>query len=399
MDLKSKLCFGFYSLGFLAYAIYSYAFLDIGLTLTSFKPYLLLQKKMQWFGYFNRPNSTLIFIIICFFVFSLYYLLFSAVKKIKISLREIIFLAMLICGILVFSYPAFSHDIFNYIFNAKMIVEYNANPHVRVAADFPDPMLGFMRNIHTPAPYFYGWTLISLLPYFLSFGRIFPSLVNFKLFSILFYFLTLFILEKIFRQGKYKDRVSRLVLFLLNPLVLIEAIGVGHNDLSMTMPALLSFYFLVEYRKKNKLKFLLFAFLSLLFSLSIKYATVILVPLFIIWYLRPQSNIGFWGAVLLFFLPFIRPLDQFHSWYFIWPLTWVFLSKKIDHIYFFCFISFFSLLRYAPYIYHGNWDPPVSQQRLVIYFLTPLIILLFNFSRLIRSLNASSKKNSVDRLS
>ncbi|GAF80636.1 unnamed protein product, partial [marine sediment metagenome] len=136
-----------YCLLFTLFSIYSYAFLDIGLTLTSFEPYLNLQKKMQWFGYFNRPKSTIIFIALCFSLYTIYCILYTSLKKVKISLKRVLFLSILISGILIFAYPSFSHDIFNYIFNAKMVLVYKADPHQQVAANFPDSMLGFMRNI------------------------------------------------------------------------------------------------------------------------------------------------------------------------------------------------------------------------------------------------------------
>ena len=164
----------------------------------------------------------------------------------------------------------------------------------------------------------------------------------------------------------------------------------------MMAPVLASFYFLIKYKEEKSSKgrsasgrkLILFTVYCLLFtiaSISIKYATVILLPLFVIWYLKPKFDIGLCGAILLFLLPFTRPLEQLHSWYLIWPLTWIFLSRKIKAVYFFCFLSFFALLRYTPYIYYGNWDPPVLQQRLIIYFTIPFVVLLFNIVKTIYS--------------
>jgi len=373
MGKLSKLLLTIYFLLFTLFSIYSYAFLDVGLTLTSFKPYLDFQKKMQWWGYFNRGESTIVFIILAILLFTVYCLLFILFKKRKISLKKIIILAVTICLILVFSYPAFSHDIFNYIFNAKMVVIFKADPHKQVAMDFPDPMLGFMRNIHTPAPYFYGWTLTSLAPFILGFNRIFPEIISFKLFSVFSLFLTAFILNKIYSILKFKNGKLRLTLFLLNPLILIETISIGHNDLAMMVLAFLGFYFLVRSKQEKKLLFAVCCLLFTCASISIKYATLILLPIFLIWYLKPKFDLGLWGSLLLFLLPFTRPLDQLHSWYLIWPLTWSLLAKKPKVFYFFVLLSCFALLRYAPYIYYGNWDPPVTQLRLWIYFLIPLI--------------------------
>jgi hypothetical protein len=383
MNKLSKILITVYCLLFIVYFVYSYAFLDVGLTLTSFVPYLNFQKKMQWFGYFDRPKSTVIFIILTLLLFTIYYLLFTAFKKRRISLKEVLILTGVIAGVLIFSYPAFSHDIFNYIFNAKMVLIYQVDPHKHVAMEFSDPMLGFMRNIHTAAPYFYGWTIISLIPFIFAFNRIFPEIISFKLFSVLFFLLTFLILKKIYSKYKLKDDKLRLVLFLLNPLILIEAIGVGHNDFAMMLPALASFYFLVRFKNKKRVKFLLFSVFCFLFSVSIKYATIVLLPLLILWYLKSKFDLGFWGGILLFLIQFSRP-GLMHSWYLIWPLTWVMLAKNIRWVYFFCLLSFFSLLRYTPYIWYGHWDPPVGILRLIIYFLIPSLVLVYWFLRRIR---------------
>jgi len=375
MKKKSDLLLIGYWLLFLAFSLYCYVFLDVGLTLTSFKPYLQFQKQMRYFGNSNRPLSTILFLVLSCFLFVVYYLLIKSFKKKKVLLTRVLLFSFLIAGVLILAYPAFSHDIFNYIFNAKMVLVYQADPHYQTANQFADPMVDFMRNVHTPAPYFYGWTLISLIPYFFSFQRIFLSLINFKLLAGFFYFFTFAVLKKVIKKLNLPQLNLRLALFLLNPLILIEAIAVGHNDLAMMMPALLSFYYLFKFKKRRKMADLLFSIFLFASSVSIKYATIALLPLFVIWFFKPKLDLGFWGAVVLFLLPFSRPLDQLHSWYFIWPLSWAFLSKNIKVIYFACFVSFFSLLRYAPYIWQGNWDPPVHFLRLVIYFALPLVSL------------------------
>lgn len=377
MDNKSKFLIISFLLLVIGYTIYSYAFLDIGLTLTSFTPYLNFQKNMRWFGYFNRPQSTFIFILLSLLLFTVYLLLIISFKHEKIPFKRILLLAVISSGILTFSYPAFSHDIYNYIFNAKMVLIYHANPHIHSAWEFSDPMLGFMRNIHTPAPYYYGWTLISLLPYLTGFGRIFSELISFKLFSVMFYILIYVILSRIYSITDIKTDKLRLTLFFLNPLILIETIGIGHNDLSMMFLVLTSFYFLLKYKTNKKLNFLWLAIIFFLFSVSIKYATIVLLPLLIIWYFKDKFDVGFWGAVLLFLLPLIRPLDQLHSWYLIWPLVWVLLSKNMKAIFFVYLLSFFALIRYFPYIWYGSWDQPVITQRLFIYLTIPIILLPF----------------------
>ena len=377
-NMRIKLLVISYWLLVIGFTVYSYAFIDPNLTLISWPPFLVFQGKMMRLGYFQRPLSTIIFIFLSFLLFTSYYLLVTSLKKVKTPLKKILFLAVIISGILVFSYPAFSHDIFNYIFNAKMVLHYHANPHKQVALDFAsDPWTRFMRNTHTPAPYFYGWTVISLLPAFLGMEKFILNLFWFKVFSLLMLWICFFLLKKIIQFLKLKDKNWRLIIFLLNPLILIEAIGIGHNDLTMMATALASFLLLLKFNKEKKLKFILLSIFCLLFSASTKYATIVILPLFVIRLFKPSFDIGLGGAILLFLLPFSRPLDQLHSWYLTWPLVWTLLAKDKFFINFFYFLSALALFRYMPYIYYGHWNPPVSFLRLIIYLGLPLFLLVY----------------------
>jgi uncharacterized membrane protein YsdA (DUF1294 family) len=378
-DKKPNFLFVLFVILFVIFAVYSYALLDPNLTLTSFTPFLNMQKKMRWFGWFNKPQSTIIFILLSVSLYMLYWLIvkkFSSHKS-KINQKNLILFTILIGLILVFAYPSFSHDIYNYIFNAKMVLVYKANPHQQVAVDFvADPMLGFMHNIHTPAPYWYLWTIISLVPAAFTLHQIFPSMLIFKFFSLIQMLGCFWLLTKIWSLLGIKNTLKRSLLFLFNPLFLVEAIGVGHNDFSMMFLAFWSFYWLLKYKKDKKIWMVGLSFLLLLLSGGIKYATLVLIPLYLVYMFVP-FDIGLWGAIALFLLPLTR-IEQLHSWYLIWPLTWVFLTRSQKALSFFILLSFFALLRYAPYIYYGNWDSPVPTQRLIIYFLIPGLTFLFD---------------------
>ena len=70
-------------------------------------------------------------------------------KKKKISKPFVWLIIFVSALLLVFSYNAFSYDIFNYIFDAKIFTHYHQNPYLQKALDYPgDPMLSFMRWTH-----------------------------------------------------------------------------------------------------------------------------------------------------------------------------------------------------------------------------------------------------------
>jgi len=66
---------------------------------------------------------------------------------------------------LLFSYPFLSHDLFNYLFDAKIVTFYHQNPYILKALDFPsDPWLRFMHWTHRTYPYGPSFLFLTLVP-------------------------------------------------------------------------------------------------------------------------------------------------------------------------------------------------------------------------------------------
>ncbi len=116
----------------------------------------------------------------------------------------------------------FSYDVFNYLFNAKMVWIYQVNPHIHAAIEFSrDPMLRFMQNVHTPAPYGYGSTALSLIPGLTWFTKNFTiSFWAMKLFVTSFWLGQLWITKKLVNK-LFPHEPWRFWLLALNPLVLV----------------------------------------------------------------------------------------------------------------------------------------------------------------------------------
>lgn len=335
--------------------IYSFTRQDLNLTW-----YRQLTVSLQTVGWYQRPLATLIFVILS--------LLFIAVY-LKISTPECYNrristpewkLLLILATLGIFAYPMFSYDLFNYLFNAKMVWIYHVNPHVKTAIEFSaDPMLRFMQNIHTTAPYAYGWTIASLLPGLAWFsGKFTLAFWAMKAFIAGFWLGQLWILKKLVTKLFPKES-WRFWLFALNPLVLVETLINGHNDVVMMFPALLAYWLLLSSKK----------FLSLLFlflSASIKYATIIFLPLFTFHLRGGKLDIPAWASFAFFAVMFTRP-EQLHSWYLIWAFSFAVLAKPKWLVSAFTALTFGALLRYAPYIYFGHWDPPVYLIRNLIW--------------------------------
>jgi hypothetical protein len=343
-------------------AIYSFTRQDLNLTLYRFLPDWL-----QWLGWYQRPLAAVIFAVLSVLFMGIYLWLFK---------RNYKFYWILGIGLLgIFSYPMFSYDLFNYIFNAKMALIYQANPHIRTAIEFSfDPMLRFMQNVHTPAPYGYGWTALSLIPGLAWFsGKFILVFWAMKAFIAVFWLGQLWLFKKLVAK-LFPAESWRFWLFALNPLVLVETLINGHNDVVMMFLALLAFWYWLNFAKVK-------VFIGLLLSASIKYATIILLPLFLLQGRNLNKiDIPSLSAALLFGVMFTRP-DQLHSWYLLWGFSFAVLAKSKWLVSFFTAITFGAFLRYAPYIYFGNWDPPVYLWRNLIWVfslaITPLLLKFF----------------------
>lgn len=341
--------------------IYSFTRQDLNLTW-----YNQLTVPLQNLGWYQRPLATVIFVVLSLLFIAAYLFLIRR----RLSWRWLVAVAVL--GIS--AYPMFSYDLFNYLFNAKMVWIYQANPHVQTAIEFSaDPMLRFMQNIHTPAPYAYGWTAASLLPGLAWFSTKFTlAFWAMKTFIAAFWLGQLWILRQLVNKLFPKES-WRFWLFALNPLMLVETLINGHNDVVMMFLALLSYWFLLHSKKIKSI-------LLLLLSISIKYVTVVLLPVFTFHLRGGKLDIPLWASVALLTIMFVRP-DQLHSWYLIWAFSFAVLAKPKWLVAVFTALTFGALLRYAPYIYYGHWDPPVYFIRNLIWagllLITPLIRRLF----------------------
>jgi len=341
--------------------LYSFTRQDLNLTW-----YNQLTTPLQTLGWYQRPLVTLIFIFLSLLFFSCY---LYCLRKHSTPGWNVLFL---IAFMGIFAYPMFSYDLFNYLFNAKMILIYHANPYLQTAIEFsPDPSLRFMQNVHTPAPYAYGWTMASLLPGLVWFsGKFTLAFWAMKVFIAGFWLGQLWILKKLVTK-LFPVEPWRFWLFALNPLVLVETLINGHNDVVMMFLALLAYMFWLNYAKLK-------AFIFLLLSASIKYATVVLLPTF---HLRGgKLDIPACSSLALLAVMFTRP-DQLHSWYLIWAFSFAVLAKPKWLVSLFTALTFGALLRYTPYIYFGHWDPPVYFLRNLIWVsslvLTPLLLKFF----------------------
>lgn len=363
-------------------AFWSYSLLDGNITLISFAPYTSLQA-LLW-SWAQSDWWRVLGWAVALSPWSGWYFLARPQHGSKVYLVLLAVVAL----ILTFSANALSHDIFNYIFNAKMITVYQANPHESVALDFAtDPWLRFMHNVHTPAPYGYGWTLFSLFPYVLSFGKFVVAFFSMKLWMLVGYVWLIWAVWQWLAEEWVQPREvwKRWWWLAAHPLLLIETLMNGHNDVWMMAPAITGLWLVKReaHSSKERWRNLALGWVFWAASVSTKFVTILLLP-WMIWWSAPQLGCLLWEwcarvrptQKLLSFidhywassisLALLIPLltsrsQQFHPWYAIWFLSFIPFLRVSWLRYALIGLSFSSLWRYLPWLWNDlQYNPTVQ---------------------------------------
>ncbi len=336
--------------------LYSFTQVDLSLTLSQVSVWQGIQKSFQYVGYFNRPLSAGIFVAIMSLMFVLYiYTVNQAAKKL-IDLKKIMVIVVLVSGVLFFSYNAFSHDLFNYIFDAKIITQYNENPYEHKALDYPgDPMLSFMHWTHRTYPYGPIWLALTVPLSYLGFGIFLVTFYLFKMLIVISFIGSVLFVGKIAKKLNINEAMA-VSAFAFNPLVLTESLVSAHNDIVMVFLALLSIYLFIEKRYVT-------SFITLVASIALKYATALIIPAIIARGLFKASREMFLYILILsmiFAVLFATYRTNFQPWYLLYVIPFAaFLYNKYFIAIPLVILSIAGLSQYLPYLYIGDWNPPV----------------------------------------
>ena len=341
---------------------YSFTQIDLGLTLSQTPIWQIADKFFKNIGYFNRPLSASIFTVITLLLFTFYLLILKGISKKEISKKTIWTLIIAVTVILAFSYNAFSYDLFNYIFDAKIITHYHQSPYLHKAFDYMgDPMLSFMHWTQRLYPYGPVWLGLTVPLSFIGLQYFLPTFFLFKILISMTFLGTVFFIGKILREISAKDELLGVAFFALNPLVIMESLVSAHNDIVMMFFAIWALYLLtnIKYVRSTSLFIL---------SVGVKFATLLLTPVFVlIFFLQKQKkNINWEKIILLMIVLMIGAVivatlrTTFQPWYLLYVLPFAaLLPGKYYVVIPTVIISFFAAFQYLPFLYLGNWNPPV----------------------------------------
>lgn len=340
----------------IALLAYSFTQFDLSLTFSQSSIFQSVQKSFQYVGWFNRPLSAALYLLVIGVLFGLYLLTLHLIRKKIVDEKKLWKIVLCMSVILLISYNAFSYDLFNYIFDAKILAFYHQNPYLHKALDFPgDPMLSFMHWTHRVYPYGPMWLGITVPVYYLGFGVFSLTFFLFKMIMVGSFVGAVYFIGKIAKKLEFDVPLS-VAAFALNPLVLIESLVSAHNDIVMIFAALVGLYLFLE--KKYEL-----SGISFLVSILIKYATILLLPALIAKKFAKVSNETFILILIISMIVaviFATSRTNFQPWYLLYVIPFAaFLQKKYYIFIPVVVISIAGLAQYVPYLYLGNWDAPI----------------------------------------
>ena len=169
-------------------------------------------------------------------------------------------------------------DLFGYLVKAHLYTDLGQNPledaplegpRDRFVLAYQGPYAGYS-SAYGPA-----WILLSA-PATLGRYDVMGGLLYLKGLTAAAYLGCAWLLERLLRRLRPDGALTGLYLFAWNPLVVLLAVGDGHNDIVMMALALLAVWLLLRERW-------LPASVALALSIWVKYASVLLLPLFVIY--------------------------------------------------------------------------------------------------------------------
>ena len=389
MTTIEKLLLVLNSAVYLALTIFSFAYVDLNLTLSQNKLLLNFVGFMQQLGYFSRPAATLIFTALILTAFTFFIINLYLFFKKRASAAYLKFSIVANTVILIFAYPFLSHDLFNYMFDAKIILNYHANPYTHRPLDFAgDEWLRFMRWTHRYSPYGPLWLLYSLIPATLGFGKFILNFFAFKIFIGIFHLVNSYLIFKILGKINKKYQLLGTAFYSLNPILLIEGVVNAHNDIVLASFMLASIYFLTFNKK-------LLSYASIISGSLVKYIPVLVMG----WLLRELisdkkdvQRYTKWSLVTMIIftyifssfkisVPFVSTGStqvQFQPWYLFWTLPMVALLGNRLLATLAIAISIGASLRYLPFLSYGDWSHSGTVLFMQIVLFLPSTLIAFS---------------------
>ena len=330
----------FYYIALVFLTIPSWGFVDANMPLPKIAA-------LQPLIFFKTIYPTVWYIASVVFLFGFYLWALYSIRRKALTSKDIWYLIFGTAAIFFWSFPALSNDIFNYIATAKVAFVWKENPYIVMPIEIPnEPYLAFTRAANKVALYGPVWILLTAIPHFLGNNNIWQTIIMFKVMNVLCYVAFSYLIYRT------TNSIKNVVFFVFNPLVLIETLVSGHNDIYMILLACCG---LILWQRCK-----LLGALSLFASALIKGATVVLLPLVLIKNISWNTLLRYAYILLSIVFFVVAPLrEELYPWYAVWLIGVASLMdmKKNWLIISFTIVLSFSLeLRHLPYMWMGYYE-------------------------------------------
>ncbi|MCI8384319.1 MAG: hypothetical protein HFJ33_05615 [Clostridia bacterium] len=240
----------------------------------------------------SRATQTILYIILLLSLSMAYFAIVKRRKNVFKSTKNMFLFIGIVAFIFIAVLPFTCSDVFYYLGIGRLDSTYHQNPYYTTIKEFveqgdnsqylqTDTVLaqGY-HNDWADSTVVYGpiWTLICRIVAGLSFGNLDFALLLFKLVNVMIHLGNCYLIYKISHKKIF------VLLYGLNPFILIEGIASVHNDMFVAFFLLGSLYCLTK--KKNLV--LSITFLSL--ATAIKYFAILLLPFIIMYHFRQEEK-------------------------------------------------------------------------------------------------------------
>jgi hypothetical protein len=193
-------------------------------------------------------------------------------EKTRIAWRIIIGASVLSGLILLYMYPFDAADIFDNILHGRIRGVYGGNPfHELIAQYARDPFYAYAAWRYAPSAYGPAWELLTGLVARFSGSGIVANIIGFKLLPGVFVALSGSVIADFLNQAAPERAPIAVWLMVMNPIVLYETLGNGHNDIAMAFWIIAAVWMLYLGRYTRAVLFLVVGGLF-------KYIPLLLVP-------------------------------------------------------------------------------------------------------------------------
>ena len=261
--------------------------------------YLIVNKNVIEFNtYYNffinndvsKFFSTIIYLLL-FTLLTILYLMLIRKKNIFNSVKDLIKYTAIVGTIFLIMLPWTSSDVFYYMGVGELDCRYNQNPYYVTMKDYYEQNKTEINDeiLEKGAFGYWGGTtvvygpiaqLIFKISSFISIKNVTVGLFIYKIINLIIHIANTYLIYKV--SGKMKFTT----IYGLNPFVMLEFIGNVHNDIIVVFFLLLTLYFLLKKKK------LLLSIFCLALATGIKYFSILLLPIIILYHFRDEKKLS-----------------------------------------------------------------------------------------------------------